>query len=635
MTRDQHLEFCGRCTNRKFDADRGIVCGLTNDIAAFESTCDNYSIDTAITTIRPSVEDIPEHKLVESLPEDVKTFLRKQQDPVLAVVGGLSAAMLGGILWAAITVATNYQIGYMAIAVGLLVGFSVRYFGAGVDQYFGYIGAVLALIGCAFGNLLSQVIFAADAEGVGYMDIMVLLNFDLIVLIFSETFSPMDVLFYAIAAYEGYKFAFRKITEEIYEAAGKGLVSPLPFGRFRIPIAVVLYVMFAVVGFTLRTAANGEKITYYPTGEKEAAGVLVDGKPSGLWQYWWENGQPMSKGLFVDGKLDSTWEYYSEEGKLYRRASYKNSVENGTWTELYEDGQIKSVVNYENGRKIGAWKFFYENGVLAEKGNYRLDHLDGVWESFYPDGKINLISAYDENEPRSEWTKYTQAGKKLYEVDYGVQGKLTIVNSWNMDGKPEVKNGKGIYNVYDDNGRIVETGMVENRRKVGTWKSFYNDGSKRDLGHFVEDVFHVDMMWSPDGRLLIEKGNGVFESYDAEGALAETGQVTGGLREGEWILYYPQTDRTVMSTTQYVGGEPDGLQQFFFQDGTVKVEGEIKNGKREGLWNWYYENTAVESSIEFKAGKKEGAQNFYLDDGTLTRTEVYKQGELVESKMVL
>src|SRR5688500_1248606 len=204
MNRDQHLAFCSRCTNRKFDSDKGIICSLTNDIAAFESSCENYKVDTAMTTASPSVGNVADHKVVESLPENIKVLLRKQQDPVLAAVGGLSAAILGAIVWAIVTVATNYQIGYMAIAVGLLVGFSVRYFGAGVDKYFGYIGAILALIGCAFGNLLSQVIFAANAESVGYMDILILLNFDLIVLIFEDTFSPMDVLFYGIAAYEGY-----------------------------------------------------------------------------------------------------------------------------------------------------------------------------------------------------------------------------------------------------------------------------------------------------------------------------------------------------------------------------------------------------------------------------------------------
>ena len=157
MTRDQHLEFCSRCINRKFDSDKGIICSLTNDIAAFQISCDKYEVDKGVTTVSPSLEDIADHKVVETLPENIRANLRKQQDLVLAVVGGLSAAVLGAIVWAMFTVATNYQIGYMAIAVGLLVGFSVRYFGAGVDKHFGYIGAILALVGCALGNLLSQV----------------------------------------------------------------------------------------------------------------------------------------------------------------------------------------------------------------------------------------------------------------------------------------------------------------------------------------------------------------------------------------------------------------------------------------------------------------------------------------------
>ena len=630
MTRDQHLEFCSRCINRKFDSDKGIICSLTNDIATFESSCSDYKVDKSMTTVTPSVESVADHIVVESLPEDVKALLRKQQDLVLAVVGGLSAAVLGAMIWAIVTVATNYQIGYMAVAVGLLVGFSVRYFGAGVDKYFGYIGAILALIGCGLGNLLSQVIFAANAESVGYMDILMLLNFDLILLIFEESFAPMDVLFYGIAAYEGYKFAFRKITEDVYEAASRGQSSPLPYAQFRIPIAVVLYIMFAVVGFTMRSASDGEKITNYPSGEKQSAGFVVDGKESGPWEFWWENGSPMSKGLFVNGKPDSTWEYYSEEGKLYRRASFKSGVEHGVWTDLYDDGKVRSTGNYVNGRKEGEWKFYYDDGVLSQKGNYKLDHAHGLWELYHPDGRPSFTSTYEDNEPRSLWTSWNEAGNKVSEIDYGTEGKLTIVNSWSPSGKPEVKDGNGTYNVYHPDGKIAETGFVKNRMKAGTWKAFYGNGNKKEVGHYVDNVYYVDEAWSPDGNVLVEKGEGMFEGYGPEGSLVETGKISGGRREGEWTGYYPQSDTLVMSTAQYANGEPDGLQQFFFEDGTLQLEGAITNGKREGPWKWYHQTAILESSVDFKGGKKEGVQHFYLDDGTLTRTEVYKQGVLVE-----
>ncbi|HEX6224233.1 MAG TPA: toxin-antitoxin system YwqK family antitoxin [Chryseolinea sp.] len=618
--------------NRKFDSDKGIICGLTNGIATFENSCDNYKTDPGVTTVRPSVESVAEHKLVESLPENVRTQLRKQQDVVLALVGGLSASIVGAMLWAMTTVATNYQIGYMAIAVGLLVGFSVRYFGAGVDKHFGYIGAILALLGCALGNLLSQVIFAADAESVGYLDVLITLNFDLILLIFQESFAPIDLLFYGIAAYEGYRFAFRKITEDIYDAASNGKLLPLPLGQFRIPIAAVLYIMFAVVGFTIRSASNGEKIIYYPSGKKQSAGFLVDGKQSGHWQFWWENGKPMSNGLLTNGRPDSTWEYYSEEGKLYRRASFKSGVEHGVWTDYYENGQVNSSGRFLNGRKDGEWKLFYENGTLSQKGNYKLDLAHGLWEAFYTDGRPSLTSNYEDNEPRSLWTGWNEGGVKLYEIDYGANGKAAIVNSWSPRGNPEVKDGNGTYKAYHANGKIAETGSVKNRLKVGSWKAFYDDGNKKEVGHYVDDVYFVDAAWSPDGTTLVEKGEGLFEGYGQDGALAETGTISGGLREGEWTAYYPQSEKVVMSTTQYANGQPEGVQKFFFQDGTLQLEGAIEKGKREGAWKWYHQNAMLESSVEFKAGKKEGVQHFYLDDGTLNRTEVYNQGALMENK---
>ncbi len=42
MTRDQHLQYCKVCINRRFDAQQGILCNLTGKIADFESSCPNF-----------------------------------------------------------------------------------------------------------------------------------------------------------------------------------------------------------------------------------------------------------------------------------------------------------------------------------------------------------------------------------------------------------------------------------------------------------------------------------------------------------------------------------------------------------------------------------------------------------------
>jgi hypothetical protein len=103
----------------------------------------------------------------------------------------------------------------MAVGVGFLVGFSVRHFGKGIDPVFGIVGASLALVGCLLGNVLTMLALGAQAENISYIDVLLYANYSLIPEAMMETFSPMDVLFYGIAIYEGYKFSFRKIEETL------------------------------------------------------------------------------------------------------------------------------------------------------------------------------------------------------------------------------------------------------------------------------------------------------------------------------------------------------------------------------------------------------------------------------------
>jgi hypothetical protein len=125
----------------------------------------------------------------------------------LAVIGGAVAALGGAAVWAAITVATKYQIGYMAVGVGFLVGFAVRFLGRGSTQTYGVIGALFSLLGCAAGNLLSAVGFFSLQEDASFFAVLTALDFESALEILKVTFSPMDVLFYAIAISCGYKYS--------------------------------------------------------------------------------------------------------------------------------------------------------------------------------------------------------------------------------------------------------------------------------------------------------------------------------------------------------------------------------------------------------------------------------------------
>lgn len=132
----------------------------------------------------------------------------------LALLGGLAAAAVGAMAWTLITVATSYQIGWMAVAMGFLVGGAVRMLGRGVDKSFGYLGAALAVFGCLLGNLLSVCTLIAGQQGLATPAVLthVCRNPSLIPAAMIATFRSLDLLFYGIALYEGYRLSFRRVT---------------------------------------------------------------------------------------------------------------------------------------------------------------------------------------------------------------------------------------------------------------------------------------------------------------------------------------------------------------------------------------------------------------------------------------
>src|SRR5438045_5880178 len=83
----------------------------------------------------------------------------------MGFMAGLVAAAIGAGLWALVTIITGFQIGWMAVGVGFLVGWAVRVGGKGTHRAFGIMRALLALRGCSGGSLVTNaVVVARDWE---------------------------------------------------------------------------------------------------------------------------------------------------------------------------------------------------------------------------------------------------------------------------------------------------------------------------------------------------------------------------------------------------------------------------------------------------------------------------------------
>lgn len=154
------------------------------------------------TTIEPPEFETMSH-------DEAIAQLRAQQNFPLAIAAGLGAAVVGAVLWALVVYVTNYSTGLMAIVVGALVGYAVRAAGKGVDQQFGIVGAVCAALGWALGTALADVAMLAQLQHVEVTDAATHLGVSGTADLFMAAADPMDLLFLAIAVWEGYKFAFR------------------------------------------------------------------------------------------------------------------------------------------------------------------------------------------------------------------------------------------------------------------------------------------------------------------------------------------------------------------------------------------------------------------------------------------
>jgi hypothetical protein len=145
---------------------------------------------------------------------DVKLWIAEQrcrQSLSVSAAGGLLAAIVGALAWAAVSAVANAPVIWMSVGMGALVGGAIRVLGRGVDRSFGVLGAGLTLFACILGNCLANGTFVARDVGLSVTSLLTQISPHSLPRLIAATFHPADVLFYALALCLGYRFSFRRI----------------------------------------------------------------------------------------------------------------------------------------------------------------------------------------------------------------------------------------------------------------------------------------------------------------------------------------------------------------------------------------------------------------------------------------
>lgn len=310
-----------------------------------------------------------------------------------------------------------------------------------------------------------------------------------------------------------------------------------------------------------------------------------EGRPNGLWKWFYEDGILKAEGTFKNGLRNGFFKNYDRQGNLltiekytddvleesakevaileYRRdfwpdgkikteATYRQGQPEGIRREFDRDGNITTSYVFRNGLLLaegvldaaglrqGFWKEFYPSGIIKSQGNYNNNFRTGIWEFYYPDGAIEQKGNYDEKgQPDGLWKWFYNSGDVLREeyyrkgqpdglmTEYDTEGQIIAQGEY-LEGQRE-----GFWRIKT--GRFTEEGSYSEGMRSGIWKHYYEDGSLAFEGGFREDL-----------------PNGTHISYYPNGRKMEEGSWLMGRRNGEWKRW--NQDGTPFLSILYVNG---------------------------------------------------------------------------------
>lgn len=134
---------------------------------------------------------------------------------------------------------------------------------------------------------------------------------------------------------------------------------------------------------------------FYGPGKPKATRAFKQGKQSGIWKSWYEDGKTKSSSLVVDGVLRDYFSYY-DNGAIAVTASRQ------------PDGIMMRTERWMNGNL---------------KEEFTTDSLGyGKCVDYYPNGKKSAAGNLARFSPDSTWQRWDSLGNPLSDTTYGITG---------------------------------------------------------------------------------------------------------------------------------------------------------------------------------------------------------------------
>lgn len=429
-------------------------------------------------------------------------------------------------------------------------------------------------------------------------------------------------------------------------------------------------------GHLLDGQPEGYWKSYYPTGVLKSEGNRKDHFLDGPWKFYNEEGELETVIRYLIGEKNGIRETW-RDSVMVAAVPYLKNKQDGLAKYFYPDGSIEKWVPYIRGREQGKGYHFapdgtvdailtYKSGVLVQEQEInrvnRLGLKQGVWIDFYASMDIRVEGTYKDDLKHGYW-KYYQRGGNLIRIEHWIMGVLQEADeqTTKIDIRREIhpstgevasigayQNDKkeGVHQQFDEDGNpigsqlyhqdvLLAEGMYDQLgRKQGEWKYFYEDGSIKAIGNYVDDFkndrwkyYFRDSTIEQVGRYILDYPDGTWEWYFEDGSVRKTQEFLDGLENGP-VLEYNDSNQVILRG-QYVDGLRTGTW-IFTEDKTMET-GEFVNDLKEGTWiTRWIETEQIRSQTEWINGVKEGNYVRYFENGQIQMRGKYsndkKQG---------
>lgn len=371
---------------------------------------------------------------------------------------------------------------------------------------------------------------------------------------------------------------------------------------------------------------------FYPNGVISSEGYIRDGKPDGYWISYYVTGVKKSEGKRTSFLLDSTWVFYDNAGDTLEKITYLLGRKNGYSFQYrkdayyglyvyiqelfagdqkeglayvyYPDGSVKQTIPYNQGKKEGLSKEYDREGNIITLYEYSNDFMinrqlinrtdnsglkQGEWRDFHDNGAVSREMTYKDDLLHGFYREFNRMGHLIASMLYE-NGRL-------IEGETGESSDIEIVNRYNDDGQLIYSGPYRNDIPVGIHREYDNDG----------DILNAKI-YSDKGVMLSE---GII---DIEGN-----------RNGGWKDFYE--DESLKAEGQYTANRRSGNWSFYNRSGRVIQTGVYNNGRVDGLWRWYYDDGSVLREEEYYLGLRDGLYTEYSIEGEIIATGEYADGE--------